>query len=109
MTRLSRWMLVIGMVVGLGCLQVAQRNAILLKSYAVGERTDRIHARQNEVAWLQAHVTELSSPTHLAQVAEERHLKLVAWLRLPPTPSFVSAAPLPRAAVREDVDGSSDE
>lgn len=107
--RLSRWMLVIGIMVGLGCLQVAQRNAILLKSYGVGERMNRIHARQTELAWLQAHVTELSSPTHLAQMAQERRLKLVAWWRLPPTPSMVSAALLPRAAVREDVDGSSDE
>jgi hypothetical protein len=91
-------MLLIGVMVGIGCFQVAQRNAILVKSYAVSERTHRLQAKRNEVAWLQAQVEGISSPTHLAQVAEERRLKLVAWSRLPPTPSLVSLAP-----EREDV------
>lgn len=86
-------MLVIGIVVGLGCFQVAQRNAILVKSYTVGQRMDHLHAKRNEVAWLHAQVTGLSSPTHLAKIAEERRLKLVAWSRLPPTPSLISMVP----------------
>ena len=93
MMRLSRWMLVIGIVVGFGCLKVAQRNAILVKSYAVGERMGRLHAKRNEVAWLHAQVTGLSSPSHLAQMAEERRLELVAWSRLPPATSLISMAP----------------
>ena len=87
--RLSRWMMLIGALVGLGCLQVAQRTAIVLKSYAVGERLAHLHAQENEVAWLDAHVTGLGSPARLAEVAEERRLKLVAWSRLSPVPSLV--------------------
>ena len=82
---LSRWMLLIGVVVGLGCLQVAQRNAIFLKGYAVGDRIDQVHTQETEVSWLGARVVGLESPTRLSQLAQERHLKLVAWSMLPPS------------------------
>lgn len=97
--RLSRWFLLIAAVVGLGCLFVAQRTATVLKGYAVGERMHRVHARENETAWLKAHVVELASPTHLAEVAEEQDLKLVGWLRLPPATLLVGAASPDLAAV----------
>ena len=100
--RLSRWLLVIGIMIGVGCLRVAQRNAVLVKSYAVGERMHRLHEHGNDVAWLQTQVTELSSPTHLARTAEERRLQLVAWSRLPLTPTLISMAP-------ERHDGPTDE
>lgn len=77
-------MALIGVVVGLGCLQVAQRNAIFLKGYAVGERMHRVHTRENEVAWLSTRVTGLASPMRLADIAKERRLTLVAWSRLSP-------------------------
>ena len=80
-------MLLIGVIVGLGCLQVAQRNAIFLKGYAVGDRIDRVHTQETEVSWLGARVVGLGSPTRLSQLAQERHLKLVAWsMRLPAAP-----------------------
>ena len=97
--RLSRWMLLIGGMVALGCLFVAQRTATFLKGYAVGERMHRVHAQENETSWLQAHVVELASPTHLAEVVEERDLKLVGWVRLPPTPLLVGMASPDLAAV----------
>lgn len=80
--RLRPWFLLIGVIVGLGCLQVAQRNAVLMKGYAVGERTRHLHTQQTDVSWLNVQVTGLASPVHLAQVAQERQLKLVAWSTL---------------------------
>ena len=86
--RLSHWAALIGVVVGLGCLQVAQRNAVVLKGYAVGERMARVHHDETDALWLNAQVVELASPTHLSQVARERRLKFVAWSTLSPAPSF---------------------
>ncbi len=83
--NLSRWMLAIGVLVGLGCLQVAQRNAVYLKGYAVGKRMQRVHEIERDVAWLKADVIGLESPSRLARVAEERRLKLVAWSTLAPS------------------------
>ena len=85
----SRWMMLIGLVVAIGCFQVAQRNALFIKGYRVGERMHQVHQQENDVAWLSAEVTGLSSPSHLARVASERQLKLVAWLRFPPSSMLV--------------------
>jgi hypothetical protein len=79
MIRLSSWMSLISMIVGFGSLRVAQQNAIVRKSYVVGERIERIHTVENDLAWLNAQVVGLTSPARLAHVAEERRLKLVAW------------------------------
>ena len=98
--RLTRWVLLIGMVVGLGCLQVAQRNAVFMKGYAVGERTHRLHTQQTDVSWLQVQVAGLSSPVHLSQVAKERQLKLVARATLWPAHA-VAAGALPDAIADE--------
>ena len=76
---LRRWFLLIGAVVVLGCLQVAQRTGVVMKGYAVGERMRTLHARETDVAWSSLQITELSSPNRLAKVARERDLKLVAW------------------------------
>lgn len=80
---LRRWFFLIGMLVGLGCLRVAQRNALMVTGYAVGDSRARIHAKQTEVSWADARVEGLASPVHLAEVAQERRLKLVAWSTLP--------------------------
>ena len=81
--KLSRWMAFLGVVVGFGCLKVAQRNAIVLKSYAVGERMDRMHRQETDAMWLNAQVVGLASPTHLSQVVQEQKRKFVAWSTLP--------------------------
>lgn len=76
--KLSSWTVLIGLLVGLGCLQVTARNAVVLKGYAVGERTDRLHDQETDLAWLRADVQALRSPVRLSAVAQERQLKLVA-------------------------------
>ena len=88
--RLSHWFALIGLLVAVGCLQVAQHNALFLSGYAVGGRLARVHAQQNDVSWLSAQVVGLASPTHLANVAEDRGLKLVAWSMLPHEVSFAA-------------------
>ena len=69
--RLTYWMTLIGFLVGLGCLQVTQRNAIVLKGYTVGERLIRVHRQEADVSWLNMQVVGLTSPTHLSQIAKE--------------------------------------
>jgi hypothetical protein len=81
--RLAQWMMLIGIVTGLGCLQVAQRNALFLKGYAVGERVQRVHAKETDVSWLNARIVEMTSPVRLADIAQERRLKLVARAMMP--------------------------
>ena len=81
--RLSLWFVLVTSVVALGCLQVAQRNAVFMGGYAVGERLGRVHTEEVDVSWLTARVIALASPRRLADVAEERKMKLVAWSMLP--------------------------
>ena len=87
----SRWFALIAIVVGLGCLQVAQRNAILLKGYAIGTRMGSLHAQETDLSWLNAQVVGLHSPAHLARVAQERRLTFVAWSRLAHESSLASS------------------
>lgn len=97
--RLSRWWILLGVVVGLGCLQVAQRTAIVMKGYAVGERVHRVHTQQTETSLETMEVAGLSSPLHLAQVAKERRMNLVAWSALHQQPT---AAPLRVASAQPE-------
>ena len=98
--RLSRWVALLAVLVGLGCLQVSQRNAIVLKGYALGERMQRIQTRTTDVAWLNANVIGLTSPTTLAELAQERKLKLVAWSLL--APAHVQGTPELAPALESD-------
>ena len=79
---LSRWLLLVGIMVGVGCLQVAQRNAIVLKGYEIGQRIQQVHAHETQLEWLSTRVTGLASPTQLSKVAQDRRLALVAWATL---------------------------
>jgi hypothetical protein len=99
--RLAQWMGLIGVVTGLGCLQVAQRNALFLKGYAVGEYRQRVHAKETNVSWLNARVVEMASPVRLADVAQERRLKLVARAMMTVGQGGVASTP-----ERQSVDGS---
>ena len=96
--HLSRWFLVIACLVGLGCLQVAQRTAIVMKGYALGERMHRVHAQQTDISLETMEVVGLSSPAHLSQVAQERRMNFVAWWALreepPPATPLVQVASL---------------
>jgi hypothetical protein len=99
--RLSRWMGLIGIVILFGCLKVGERNALYFKGYAVGDRLQRIHAQETGVAWLNAEVTEMVSPVRLAQTAQDRKLKLIAWSTLSPD----RAALVARQAMAEGPSG----
>ncbi len=64
-----RWLVLIGIVVIVGCLQVAQRTAVFLKGYGLGERSNQIHAQETEVLWLKAQTISLVSPRRLLDEA----------------------------------------
>ena len=81
--RLTYWFALATSVVALGCLKVAQHNAVFMGGYAVGERLARLHTEEVGVSWLNAHVVELASPGRLADIEEERRMKFVAWSMLP--------------------------
>ena len=102
---LSRWMSLIGIVVALGCLKVTQQNAVYLKGYAVGERLANVHRQETDVAWLNARVTGLESPGHLAQAAQDRQLKLVAWSMLSPERVMAAAKAAEGEAMAEGPSG----
>jgi len=72
----------LGTVVGLGCLQVAQRTTIVMKGYALGERAHRVHTQQTQMLLKTVEVAALSSPLHLSNVVRERRMNLVAWAAL---------------------------
>ena len=97
--RLSYWLGLVALVTGIGCLQVSQRTAIVLSGYAVGDRMQRVHAQETDVSWLNANVIGLASPARLAQVAQEKHLTLVAWSTVPRSvpPTAVAQASTPSA------------
>lgn len=91
----------IALVMGIGYLKVAQQTAIFLTGYGVGQRVQQAHATEVDVLWLRTQVVGLSSPVHLADVAQERHLKLVAWSTLETEPA-VPASPVRVASAQDD-------
>lgn len=96
----TRWLMGIALLVGVGCLQVAQRNALLLKGYRVGSLVARLHAQETQLALWHTEVMGMASPGALARVAKERNLKLVAWVTVDGQPALVRVA----AAGREHED-----
>jgi hypothetical protein len=94
--RLSHWFMLVGLLVGVGCLKVAQRTAILRSGYAVAQGEERVHAAEGDLRWTQATVIRLSGPARLSRAAQERHPEMVAWSHLPLQP--------PKGALREAQD-----
>ena len=88
--RLAQWFLLIGLLMIVGLLQVTQQTAILLEGYALGHRVRQLHAQETQLSWLHAQVIGLSSPAHLAEVAQERKLTLVAWSTFSPVPTLAT-------------------
>ena len=80
MTRLVHLVGLIGVLVGFGCLKVAQQNAVVLHGYAVGRRAAQVRAQERDLLWLNAEIAELASPGQLSKAAQARQLKLVAWV-----------------------------
>ena len=104
--RLAHWCALIALLAGLGCLQVGQRNAIILQSYAVGERMQQVHHQETDVSWLSARVTGLASPTRLAEVGQERGLKLVARTMFQPQTPLSRRALAQKPAPADDAAGT---
>ncbi len=103
--RFSHGLTLVGVLVAVGCLQVAQRNTVLLKGYTLGQRMHDLHAQETAVSWLDAEVTTLASPVHLSAVARKRQLKFVAWSTIPLAPAFAregiaSTEPVGQGAIR---------
>lgn len=90
----KKWAIAIGLMAVLGCLQVAQRNALLLQGYALGHRVEQMHEDQVVLHWLQADVTRLGSPTALADAAQSHKWKFVAREVVPKTPTLMTVAAL---------------
>jgi hypothetical protein len=84
--RLLRWLAAVGVVFGVGLLQAAQRNALVLNGYAVGARVTRAHAEENDLRRLRTEVAGLASPAELARFADRHDLTLVAWTPAAPDP-----------------------
>lgn len=84
----SRWFLLLAAMVALGALQVAQRTAIVLKGYALGERMDRLHTQATHAALETMEVAGLVSPAHLSQAVKDRQMQLVAWSALQENPEI---------------------
>ena len=82
--KFVRGLLFISALAAVGLLKAAQRNALFLEGYALGEQTQQAHQTETDVAWLQTRVLNLTSPAHLADMVQARHLKLVAWSVLSP-------------------------
>jgi hypothetical protein len=91
--RLSRWFMLIAVLVAIGAMQVGQRNAVVLQAYALRERVDRVHVETTDVSWLSAEVDGLASPESLSRIATERELKFVAWATLDPEPAVPVGVP----------------
>ena len=95
---LTRWFTLIGLVIGLGCLQVAERNAVVLKGYAVGDRLHRLHQTETDTLLAKEQVAGLASPAALVRAAGQRQLKFVAWATLPAAPDRRQAVAAGHAA-----------
>lgn len=91
---IKKWTIAIGLMALLGCLQVAQRNALLLHGYALGERVEQMHEDQVVLHWLQADVTRLGSPSALADAAQAHKWKFVAREIVPKAPTLITVAAL---------------
>lgn len=81
--RLAHWLLVVAVLMAVGWLRVIQQNGVILSGYAVGSLQHDVHVEETTVAWLDAQVQGLRSPTQLARARAERQLKLTAWAALP--------------------------
>ena len=87
-------MIVLGLTVGIGMLVTAQRIAVEMEGYVVGQRMRQVHEQEVALNWLDQQVTGSSSPVSLARQEESRRLNLVAWSSLQDLPS----KPVPAAS-----------
>ena len=84
--NLSRALILIGVMVGVGCLKAVQQNSLLVSARRVGSLIGQVHTQETQVSWLRAKVVGLRSPAHLSEDARTRQLDLTAWSALSPEP-----------------------
>ncbi len=87
----SRWLALIGLLVGIGMLKVAQETSLALDAYRTGRDYTKLHDLETDTRWLETKVIALQSPIALVSTMKERHVQLVAWSRLS-TPLAIAAA-----------------
>ena len=96
----GRWLSLVGLVVAIGMMKVAQETSLALDAYRTGRAYAKLHDAETDARWLETKVVALQSPIALASTMKERHVQLVAWSRLT-TPLAVAAqspAPAQRGA-----------
>jgi hypothetical protein len=93
--------MLVAVCIGWGIAQVAWRNAIVMNGYHVGERLASVQTAQTRVDWLATEVARLESPIHLAEVAAQQKLGLVAWSVLPSSPAAPAQQRLQLATAQE--------
>ena len=93
----GRWLALIGLLVAIGMLKVAQETSLALDAYRTGRDYTKLHDLETDTRWLETKVVALQSPIALASTMKERHVQLVAWSRLS-TPLAVASAGRPSTA-----------
>ena len=83
---LKQGLMLVALVVGIGMSRVAQQTALCLAAYDVGHRHVKCHELESQTLWLKTKIVGLQSPLRLAQTMKSRHVELVAWSELAPTP-----------------------
>ena len=90
-------MTLLGCAVGIGMLMTAQRMAVFMEGYLVGQRMRQAHEQEVALGWIDNTVTGSSSPTALARQERDRQWNFVAWSSLDDVP----LQPLPVSASSE--------
>ena len=100
----KRWLMLIGLMTGLGMLKVAEQTAVCVKAYDLGRQRAAAHQLESDTSWLQTSVIGLASPARLASAVTPDRQEMVAWSTLP------NAAPSASRIIRlSQLLGSSDD
>jgi len=90
--NLRRGLLLIGVMLGVGMVRVAQQTSLTLAAYRLAEAQERCQDLENETTWMRSRVVALESPIHLAREMTERKLELVAWEEWRPVSAMTQVA-----------------
>ena len=96
---LKQWALLIACVAVVGIARVAQQTTLRLKAYDVGARLTQVHELENRTQWMEAQVDGAHAPLHLARIARQRKLELVAWSAMPVPVAMIGRTSLPAPAM----------
>ena len=88
----KQWLILISAIIVVGMARVAQQTALCLAAYDVGHHQVKCQELESQALWLKTKIVGLQSPLHLAQTMKTRHVELVAWSELAPTPKSAQLA-----------------